>query len=196
MPAGFVHFSLGEESQRPTDDAGVEVRNEFLQFLLVPEQLRSRSSPFPQGADNTVCRGCHREEEVRCDQQFPQHASTSTGDPYLQSWDRRMRRTLPRPGRASVWDIQKLRTYCRSYCWLCSPPGGVGRGGVGGGERVSPHRYTGCTHSDTSTNPLMSHLCQWDFSLQRRGSLVVLRRQSFTVATPTGHTQCVDFNES
>lgn len=57
-----------------------------------------------------------------------------------------------------------------------------------GGVRVSPHRYTGCTHSDTSTNPLMSHLCQWDFSLQRRGSLVVLRRQSFTVATPTGHT--------
>lgn len=65
---GFVHFSLGEESQRPTNDAGVEVRKEFLQLLLVPEQLRSRSSPFLQGVDDTVCRGCHREEEeVRCD---------------------------------------------------------------------------------------------------------------------------------
>lgn len=53
------------------------------------------------------------------------------------------------------------------------------RGGV---KAMQVHRVR--THSDTS-NPLMSYLGQWDDSLQFRCSLLILRCQLFTVATPT-----------
>lgn len=104
---------------------------------------------------------------------------------YLKFWDRHRHHFPLHPWRPSGLGSQKLGTWSRCCCWMCSRPWE---------KSVTLNNQTSEGCSGQRWMVTVQYLGQRDDTFEGRGGLFVLRCQPLTVATPVrqnSHSSCL-----